>query len=161
MSQKLRLAITDFVDAGDFAYLSREDALAIAELLRGAESTEKDAERYRQLRGLNWSDRSLTVAHSNDVKLGAQTYSGKQLDEIIDDMLVVGTTLSRSLTEANPDLASRLQVSVQQAIRQHNQTVEAFIAAYLNATGAKIVDTRLCQRTVDGVIQYWCEPRSL
>ena len=45
----------------------------------------RDAERYRKLRGMHWSnDDDLTVTRGRSVKLGFMTYSGDQLDAAID-----------------------------------------------------------------------------
>jgi hypothetical protein len=44
----------------------------------------KDAERYRKLRAMHWTDTQLCVVDTFTVNVGVQTYSGELLDKAID-----------------------------------------------------------------------------
>ncbi len=44
----------------------------------------RDADRYRTLRAMHWSDKKLTVVRPDDLKLGTKTFSVEQLDEVVD-----------------------------------------------------------------------------
>ncbi len=50
------------------------------------ETLKRDAERYRALRRLHWSDDKLVVIRAAVAPPGTQTYSGTRLDEVADQL---------------------------------------------------------------------------
>lgn len=49
-----------------------------------AQSIYDDAQRYRKLCRMHWTNGRLCVIRAKDVPLGVQTYTGKHLDEAVD-----------------------------------------------------------------------------
>ena len=65
-------------------YRETDDA-RIAELEAEVSGLRVDAERWRKLRGMHWSNEDdFTVTRGRSVKLGFLAYSGEQLDAAID-----------------------------------------------------------------------------
>ena len=78
---------TDHVSAMTREGLHAKSDIASELAVRDAEIAQlrADAERYRKLRSMHWSNGDdLTVTRGRSVKLGFLTYSGDQLDAAID-----------------------------------------------------------------------------
>jgi hypothetical protein len=73
------------------------------------------------------------------------------------DTFAGGTGLNGHNINGRPSPAELAKIVAERA----NQARESFIGLYLEATGASIEDTVLCEQHDNGVIRWWCEPKGL